>query len=178
MTFIGHSITGVTIGLLAIPSTWRLRVTAPLLIGFAVLANLPDFRLPYWGHHRYDISHSIFINTGIILFIALPFLFLPSSRRHRVALRPLLLGASAAWVSHLFLDTFYNHGHGLAMFWPFSTARLSLAIPWFETVRKPLPHFDAHTVRVWLLELVSYGAVLALVLLVRKRYFRNGRRGV
>jgi hypothetical protein len=29
------------------------------------------------------------------------------------------------------LDSLYNHGHGVAIFWPLSDVRLALPIPWF-----------------------------------------------
>ncbi|MEQ8837161.1 MAG: hypothetical protein RID07_10200, partial [Lacipirellulaceae bacterium] len=79
-----------------------------------------------------------------------------------------------AWGSHLLLDMFYNHGKGLAMFWPYSDARLALTIPWFS-------HLDLsdlwswHNIRVALVESLFYGSVLTLALFIR-RYVLSDRK--
>jgi hypothetical protein len=65
---------------------------------------------------------------------------------------------------------------GLAMLWPFSKARLSPAVPWFEVLDKPLPHFDAHSARVLLIELASYGPLFLLALACRWLWGRHKRR--
>jgi len=44
-----------------------------MVIGFAVfglIANIPDARIPGWGHYKYYISHSIFV-TGALVAVAL-----------------------------------------------------------------------------------------------------------
>jgi hypothetical protein len=61
----------------------------------------------------------------------------------------------------------YNHAEGLAMFWPVSWDRLALPVPWLETLREPLPHFDAHAARVMGIELLTFGPVLAAAVLGR-----------
>ena len=175
VTPVGHSITGATIAVLSIPRAWRLWVKASLVAAFIVLANVPDLRLPYWGHERYDISHSIFVNTALIVLFSLPLLL--SSRFRRLGGMPVLVGVALAWLSHLLLDTFYGHGGGLGMFWPFSKAHVSLAIPWFETLGRPLPHVDSHTARVCLIELLSYGTILVVALVARLVYVKYTNRG-
>jgi membrane-bound metal-dependent hydrolase YbcI (DUF457 family) len=175
MTGIGHGLTGASIAVLTMPSGWSARTKCLLVGSFAVLANLPDLRLPSWGHERYDISHSVFVNAGLIVVACL---ILLSFRRvrERPATGRVLLGGGLAWLSHLLLDSFYGHGKGIAIFWPFSRARLNLPVPWFETVRVPLPHVDAHTVRVWAIELAVYGTILALAVTGRRLYAKHSAR--
>jgi hypothetical protein len=176
VTPLGHSITGATIGVLAVPSAWRPWAKTAVVVTYAVLANVPDFWLPHWGHERYDVSHSIFVNGAIIVALALPLLASSRFRRHKGACW-VVLGAAAAWLSHLLLDMFYNHNRGLAMFWPLSGARLSLAIPWLGALGGHFNRFDAHTVRVLLIELASFGSLFALALAGRWAYARYRNRG-
>jgi hypothetical protein len=163
MTTLGHGITGATIGVLVVPSAWRPWAKAALVVSYAVLANMPDLHVSNWGHHRYDISHSVFVNSAIVVALAVPVFVALRIRRIKEA-RWIVLGAAAAWLSHLLLDTFYNHHLGLAMFWPFSDARVSLTIPWFESLSGPLQHFGRRTARVLLIELASYGPLFAAAL--------------
>ena len=176
MTLVGHGIFGATIAVVTIPLDARVRRLALAMLAFAALANIPDLHLPYWGHERYGISHSVFVNGAIILLFLIPFLL---SRRARRSIGGITVavGCALAWLSHLLLDTFYNHGRGLAMFWPFSKGRLALPVPWFETAKKPLPHFDLHTAKVWSIELVSYGVVIVAALLVRHALARHRGTG-
>jgi hypothetical protein len=57
----------------------------------------------------------------------------------------------------------YIHGKGIAVFWPFSEARLALPLPWFATA-------DAdtlicwHNVRVFGTEFACFGLLLGVVL--------------
>ena len=176
MTQIGHSITGAALGILAMPATGRTRRKACVIVACVVLANVPDFPLSCWGHQRYDVSHSLFVNLAAARVFVLP-LLLCSRLRNRLGGRAVVVGGAAAWLSHLLLDTFYNHGHGLAMFWPLSKARLALPISWFETAT-PLPHFDSHTARVWGIEFLSYGLVLIAVLFLRRCLPPGSRDGL
>jgi hypothetical protein len=170
MTPVGHSLTGLAIGCVVCPATFSLRGKAITLAAFVLLANIPDLPLPGWGHERYDISHSVFVTTAAIVALAIILVLLPWSRR--VLTPALVLGGAAAWYSHLLLDTFYNHGEGLAMFWPLSHARLALPIPWFTTM-DTRALFSEHNARVFAIEGVVYGAVLVLAVVVR--YFLKGR---
>ena len=123
----GHGLTGAALGLLATPAgAGRGRLLATL-VAFAALANIPDLPLPGWGHSRYDISHSVFVNLPLALVLALALW-----RWRGLRLRVTLLGA-AAWCSHLLLDSMYNHGKGVAIFWPLSAGRL--ALPRGEPIR-------------------------------------------
>jgi membrane-bound metal-dependent hydrolase YbcI (DUF457 family) len=106
VTPVGHGITGAAIGVLAAPSTWWAWPGVAFVALCAVLANAPDLRLPGWGHDRYDISHSIFVNVALIVLVSLPLLLSPRFRRSHAP--PLLVGAALAWLSHLLLDTSCN----------------------------------------------------------------------
>lgn len=165
MTPVGHSLTGLAIGCIVCPASFPLRGKAAALAVFVLLANAPDLPLPSWGHDRYDISHSVFVTTAGIVALAIMLLSLPWSRR--VLTPALVIGGAVAWYSHLLLDTFYNHGQGLAMFWPLSDARLALPIPWFTTMNRD-QIFSEHNARVFGIEGVVYGAVLVLAVGLRQ----------
>jgi hypothetical protein len=67
----------------------------------------------------------------------------------------------------MLLDALYNHGRGIGIFWPLSDAHLILPVPWFETLTWP-PKSD-HNLRVFLIELGVYGALLLACLFIRSR---------
>lgn len=165
----GHGLTGAALGLLAIPAGAGRGRALATLVAFAALANLPDLPLPYWGHNRYDVSHSVFVNLALALVLALA-LWRWRGARPRVV----LLGA-AAWCSHLLLDALYNHGKGVAIFWPVSAHRLALPLPWFSTAHGPLWRPDLHLLRVMAVELLFYGALFLAVAALRRL---AGRRAV
>jgi hypothetical protein len=83
------------------------------------------------------------------------------------------MGGASAWLSHLLLDSFYNHGKGISIFWPFSKARLALPIPWFDLgVGSP-----AHIMHVFLIEFLSYFPWLVLAILFRRKW-KNSRLAI
>ncbi len=172
MTPVGHSLVGASIGLLAASSSAGRWMKLAIIAAFVVLANIPDAHLPGWGHDRYDISHSIFVNAGLIAVIGTGLALLPRLRR-RIGGSRIIFGGAAAWLSHLLLDSFYNHGLGVAIFWPLSSVRLALPLPWFETLRRPFPFFDSHSARVMAIELVAYGSLLVLVWVGRRILLRH-----
>ena len=172
MTQVGHVITGATLGVLCMPQHLSKRVAGAYLVAFALLANVPDFKFKNWGHDRYDISHSVFVNLLIILVVIAGLWLLPRLRA-RIGGGTVMLGGAASWLSHLLLDSFYNHGMGVAIFWPFSAARLALPIPWFSVLSSPLP-ITWQVVQVWAIELVSYLPLLLLAIGLRRageRYY-------
>ena len=57
-------------GVLAAPGGWSRGKQAGLLVLFLGLAVVPDWPLPGWGHDRYAVSHSVFVNLGLILLAA------------------------------------------------------------------------------------------------------------
>lgn len=176
MTPIGHSLFGTSIGVLCMPELETVRARAVFLTGFALLANVPDFALPGWGHDRYDISHGLFVNSVLIATAAVVLTFWTSGRK-RLGGAAVILGGAAAWLSHLLLDSFYSHGKGIAIFWPFSRARLALPIPWLDNLQGSPPPLNAHTVRVCLVELVFYSSVLLASICFRCVLSRLARRG-
>ena len=179
MTLVGHGLTGAAIGLVALPRGARRSRALALLGVFAALANVPDFPLPGWGHHRYDVSHSIFVTLGLATVFGLALWRWRGVGLQVGGSRAILWGA-AAWSSHLLLDSFYNHNKGVAIFWPLSTARLELGLPWFSTVHAPLWHLDGHSLQVMATELFFFGGLFLVVATARwalgRRSGRGGRR--
>lgn len=167
MTTIGHALTGISVGLLCLPKRRRSKASLALaLAGFAVLANVPDLPAPGWGHHLYHVSHSVFVNGALIAGCALALGWRAELRRRLGGWR-VAAGGGVAWLSHLVLDSTYNHGQGIAIFWPLSWARLNLALPWFSTLR-PWWALDLHTLRVAATEILAYGLLLLACLAVRR----------
>jgi len=159
MTFVGHIFMGAAIALLVMPPEFSARRKCATVAAFALLAKVPDLPFPGWGHDRYDISHSVFTITLLLLAIGLTIYFVQPARRWVGGGAIILAGATACY-SHLLLDTFYNHGNGLAMFWPFSNARVALPIAWFDVIRTPYPQISLHTLKVYGVEFLAYGPVL------------------
>lgn len=171
MTPVGHSLVGLSLGVLGAPVGASRRSRAGQLAVFVVLANLPDLPLAGWGHEDYAVSHSLFVN---LVLAAVAARLLASSRRGWAAAggaRGVSLGV-LAWQSHLFLDSLYNHHLGLAMFWPFSTARLDLGLPWFRTLAGW--GVDWTTLRILLIEAGAYGAILVVAVGARALEARAG----
>lgn len=169
MTHVGHTLTGIAIGATCLPEGKSAKWKTIHLVVFALLANVPDFRFQYWGHHRYFISHSLFVNLSLILFILAAFISIKPLTA-KVGGWQVVLGGVFAWLSHLLLDTFYNHGQGLPMFWPFSDASLALPIPLFSVVKTPPPPLTTETLQIYTIEFFFYGAVLLLVLGLKRRW--------
>lgn len=159
MTPVGHTLTGLTIAVLATPREWSLHSRVSTMAAIVLLANAPDFPFPGWGHDRYHISHSIIVTTVGVLVVGLVVRLLVGART--LPLR-LYVAGGLAWYSHLLLDTMYNYDKGLAMYWPLSPGRLSLAVPWFSVMdRHHL--WSTHNLQVWAIEAAVYGTVFAAV---------------
>lgn len=170
MTIIGHTIAGATIAVLAVPAgTTRRRLLAVVGV-FAFLANFPDLPVPGWGHDRYDISHSIFV-IGALLTLAVTLAFLSEGFTAWSGGRRIIIAGSLACLSHLLLDTFYNHGLGLRMFWPVSNRGFSLAIACFDVLQTSLPKITMHSLRVFAIELACYGPIFVAAVVFRRRTF-------
>jgi membrane-bound metal-dependent hydrolase YbcI (DUF457 family) len=171
MTLVGHSLVGAAIGTACMPDA----LTGPLarvvfLTGFMIFANVPDIPLRNWGHHRYDISHSVPVTLVLIAVIAAG-IRLSGRGRRTIGSPQVLIGGAAAWLSHMLLDSFYNHGLGLMVWWPLFNVRLALPIPWLANVS--MPWLSAENTRVCLIELATY---LPLVLIaVGWRLWRRAR---
>jgi hypothetical protein len=173
MTTMGHSLTGLSIGVLCVPGGRRWWWVVLFLNAFIGLANIPDWPFHGWGHDSYEVSHSLFVNLGLVAALVLA-IGLWRWGRAAVGGWCVLACGALAWLSHLFLDTLYNHGQGLPMFWPASDAALALPIPWFSTLRETWTP-DEHTGRVLLIEAGFYGALLLACVAVRLLLWHRAR---
>ncbi len=151
MSPVGHSLTGLAIGALATRG-WRPRDRAIALAGFVVLANLPDAPLPGWGHDAYHVSHSLAVTLALIATAGWSL--------RRVVPTRLLLAGGMAWLSHLLLDSFYNHGLGIEIGWPITSYRLNLPIPWLQTLELSQSAWSERNLSVGLLEALTFGPFL------------------
>jgi len=141
MTPIGHSLMGLSFAAFAVPVSGKASIlnwrSFGIACAFVALANLPDWPLPNWGHDRYDISHSVFVNLGLIGLAIM-----------------------------LAKVTFYNHGQGIGLFWPVSKQKLSLALPWFENWDLSQPVTAPDNLSVFGIEFLAYFPVLLVALFV------------
>jgi membrane-bound metal-dependent hydrolase YbcI (DUF457 family) len=165
MTTVGHCLTGLCFASLVVPRSWKRKGLA--FTGFALVATAPDVPTPFWGHFNYQVSHSLFVNLAVVAAVA-GLLLLPRARRSDTAWRWVVAGGAAAWMSHLLLDSFYSHGKGVRIFWPFSDAALNLPIPWFHVMRPELVG-DPAALPIFATEAVFYGALLGACLIWRWR---------
>jgi hypothetical protein len=159
MTFVGHSLVGAALAQATMPAGASWKQWAFVVNLYVLLAFFPDLPFPGWGHSRYYLSHSLYINLLLILPTAAIGCFYRS--RGTFASYPLVAGAVVAWLSHFPLDAMYNHGQGVAIFWPFSEGVLNLPLPWFVTLDINQPLTAAHNARVFLVEAVFYLPLLA-----------------
>lgn len=172
MTPIGHSLTGLSFAVLGAPLGMSWRRKAAFAAAFVILPNLPDLPVRGWGHDDYAVSHSLLVNAVLAAVCVRILVVVPAARRAVGGLRGILCGA-LAWQSHLLLDSFYNHGKGVAIYWPVSRARLVLPMPWFRTL--PGWALDWTTARIVIIEAVFYGALLALAIGARALEIRVRR---
>jgi hypothetical protein len=171
MTFVGHSLVGASLAQAAIPvgASWkRWLVTVNV---YVLLAFFPDLPLPGWGHTRYFFSHSLFIN-GLLIITAAGMAYRYLCRQGIDAF-PLLALAAVAWLSHFPLDALYNHGQGVAVYWPFSDAVLNMPLPWFATLDMRQPLTAAYNVKVFLVETLFYLPLFGAALLGRYAWLRR-----
>jgi len=173
MTFVGHSLVGASLAQATIPGGASWRQWAFVVNLYVLLAFFPDLPFPGWGHSRYDVSHSLFANLLLIIPTAAACCYYRS--RQAWASYPLVVGAVVAWLSHFPLDAMYNHGQGVAIFWPFSEGVLNLPLPWFQTLDMHQPLTAAHNARVFLVELLFYFPLFATVVAGRYLWRKRGR---
>ena len=165
MTPVGHSLCGLSIAAVTLPTGLPLKKVIPLSGLFLVMANIPDFPIPGWGHDRYDISHSLIVTLTLAIPLSVGFYLLRLDKMtgSKVVLARLIV----TWFSHIILDSTYNHGKGLPVLWPISNARLALPLPWFETLRTPVNYFTPHSIRVMSVELLAYGVLFCMAMAFR-----------
>lgn len=169
MTTVGHTLAGIAVGVLCLPEQKSTRWKAVYFAVFALLPNIPDLPLPYWGHARYELSHSLFVNLLAILGIAALIAWRRDMRSRFGG--TMLAGGAVAWFSHLLLDSLYRDGGGVAIFWPFSDARLHLPVPWFSVVPVPPPVTGA-LLRELAAEFLSYFPLVLLAFALRRTRVR------
>lgn len=172
MTYIGHSLTGLSIGLFALPKKRSGIFITIYALAFIILGNLPDIEIKNWGHNRYDISHSIFVNLSFILILFL-ILIIYKKALNTIKNKKILFASTFAWLSHLLLDSFYNHGKGIAIYWPFSDGRLNLAIPWFSTLQPPPPPLTSQAIEVYTIEFLFYFPIFLVCLYLRSKLIKG-----
>jgi membrane-bound metal-dependent hydrolase YbcI (DUF457 family) len=165
MTSVGHSMMGLAIGIFCAPQQTSTPWKVGYFAAFVVLPNIPDLPFPLWGHHRYDISHSLFV-TLLLCLIMIALLGWRPNIRHSIGDWKVLGGGVTAWLSHLVLDSFYNHGRGVAIFWPLSDAHLALPIPWFSVA--PFPPLSLALLRECGIEFACYLPVVLLAYSLRR----------
>jgi hypothetical protein len=167
MTPIAHSLVGASLGIVSLPEFQSRRARAAFLAGFVVLASMPDLPVPYWGHGPYyHVSHSLFANGLLVVAIAACLRLWPRTRTTLGSPAVLAAGATA-WLSHLLLDSFYNHGLGVKIFWPFSDAALVLPLPWFAALNGYPSWLSSRNFHICLIELVCYSPLFLLAILWR-----------
>lgn len=167
MTPVGHCLTGLCLASLVVPRSWSQRAKVAAGAAFAFLATVPDTPFPFWGHFHYQVSHSVFVNlAAVAALVGLLAVF--RARWSEAGWWWVVAGGAAAWMSHLLLDSFYSHGRGIRIYWPFSDAVLNLPMPWFHVMR---PEYigEVAALRIFAIEAVCYGALLGLCLLWRRR---------
>ena len=169
MTPLGHSLFGATLAVAGGRSPSVGKGTAAIVLAAVVSANVPDLPLPGWGHSNYRVSHSVFVGLSLIATAGLLYLAVPNGRQKLGGWRVFRVCA-AALLSHYLLDSFYNHGRGIALSWPISDARLALPIPWFSTLGSLTPALDWHLIRTCAIELVCYGSLLGIAVWVRRGF--------
>lgn len=166
MSPVGHTLLGLSLAAFAVPNPVTLRSSIVTGFAFVALTNLPDWPISRWGHDRYDISHSLFVNLSLISVTYLVWARTASLRKH---LSPLFVTlATLAWLSHLLLDSFYSHGNGVDLLWPFADGRLNLALPWFDTLDLHNHSvFDDKNLKIFGIELIAYSPVFLLAVFCR-----------
>ena len=153
--------------MLCLPHGASTKQTVTQVVAFMLLSNIPDLPLNNWSHEKYYVSHSIFVNLLLIVTAIFILVYLRDVRT-RIGGWPVMLSGTVAELSHLLVDSFYNHGNGIAIFWPFSDTRLALPIPWFSSVTSLPPPITSEMMQIFLIEFVCYLPFLLLAVLIRK----------
>ena len=166
MTSVGHCLTGLSIAALVVPRSWERKEKIAAFAAFTLVANVPDLPLPFWGHYSYRVSHSLFVNLALVA-VVVGLLIHSGARRGEAAWRWVVAGGAAAWLSHLLLDSFYSHGHGIRIFWPLSDAALNLSVPWFHVLQRGSAP-DLASLQILAIEALCYGLLLAACLYWRR----------
>jgi hypothetical protein len=166
MTLIGHSLVGATLAVLFTPRSHPGREKAIVIGVFIIMAYIPDLPVPGWGHWQYHVSHSVFANILLMMPVVMILCYLKYVKNFGSYI--VIIGAVIAWSSHFLLDALYNHGSGVGIFWPFSSSKLALPVPWFSTLQINLPLLSYYNLKVFFVEFLSYFPVFLAVLFIRR----------
>ena len=171
MTIIGHSLIGATLAVLFSPAVLYARRKVIIIGAFIFVAYILVLPLPGWGHWQYHISHSVFVNLLLIVPTVLVMLYLKYAKN--VGSYAIIFAVTVAWLSHFVLDSLYNHGQGIGIYWPFSDNKLALPISWFSTLQATPAVFSVHNLKVIFIELLAYVPIFLVAFFARKRYVKS-----
>lgn len=172
MTTLGHTLVGASIAMICTPVAHSTRRLFVVMVIMVMVASLPDWPIPVWGHHCLEISHSIIVNAALLLFLmVVAFGFAGGILRKNL---PLVFGIIIAWMSHFLMDTLYSDS-SLTMFWPISKAGVSLPIPWLKTMPHIPPPFDQKILNIFLFETVTFLPLLLMAAALRNKKAKGTR---
>jgi len=171
MTIVGHSLVGATLAVLFSPAGLYERKKAIIIGVYLFAAYIPDLPLPGWGHWQYHISHSVFVNLAAILPTVVILLYLKHAKN--IGSYAIILGVPLVWLSHFVLDSLYNHGQGIGIYWPFSANKLALPIAWFSTLQITPSFLSFHNLKVLFIEFLVYFPIFLVVLFARKLFLKS-----
>ena len=168
VTSLGHTLVGASIAMLCTPAKYDMRRRLVVILALILIASLPDWPIPGWGHQRLDISHSIIVNMALLLCLLVAAGGLTGNMLRQNI--PLAVGIIIAWMSHFLLDTLYGDS-SLHMLWPVSKVGVSLPVPWLKTMPHVPPPFDQSIMNILIFETVTFLPLMliASVLRLRKR---------
>ena len=170
MTLIGHSLVGATLAILFTPGSRSGRKKAIFIGAFIIMACIPDLPVPGWGHWQYHVSHSVFVNILLMMPFAMILCYLKYVKN--IGSYIFIIGSLTAWSSHFLLDSFYNHGKGVGIFWPFSSSKFALPIPWFSTMQTTSSLLSNYNLKVLLIEFLCYFPIFFTALFIRRFHLR------
>ena len=168
MTSLGHTLVGVSIAMLCTPAKYDMRRRMMVISAVILIASLPDWPIPGWGHQHLDISHSIIVNMALLLCLLVAAGWRTGKMLQQN--RKLVVGIIIAWMSHFLLDTLYGDS-SLHMLWPVSEVGVSLPVPWLKTMPHVPPPFDQSIMTIFLFETMTFLplVLVASVLCLRKK---------
>lgn len=172
MTTLGHSLTGLALLTLIIPTglSWLRRLF--WIIAFIALSNVPDWPLPIWGHRQLAISHSLWVNLALCITVTgLVWKWFPD----RIEKRAVLLTAALAWLSHFGLDALYGNLPGVAIYWPFSDGLAGLPLPWLNTLPHVPPPFEPRVIQILFFEFLTFSPLILFAYGLRRIWLNRKR---
>ncbi len=170
MTIVGHSLVGATLAVLFSPADLYERKKAIIIGAYLFAAYIPDLPLPGWGHWQYHISHSVFVNLLLILPTVMILSYLKYAKN--IGSYAVIMGLPIVWLSHFVLDSIYNHGQGIGIYWPFSAHKLALPVSWFSTLQITPSVFSFHNLKVFFIELLVCFPIFIVAFFARKLYLK------